>query len=612
MNHSPTILQAQAALKSALEQRLLSESAGDNMTRWLVEPRYEEYLPQLLEQITDAKREAANGKAAKWKELDNVFWTVIPFGTGGRRGKMYPIGCNAINARTIGESAQGLANYIRSKLPPPYSFAIAYDTRHNSEYFAKLCAEIMAAADFHVYFLSPYRSTPQLSFSIRHFGCTSGIMVTASHNPPSDNAVKVYWSTGCQILPPHDKGIIDCVLNVDRIHRIPFSEAHQQGRIVECVTESDPAYQKAIYAQRFPGPRNLKVIYTPLHGVGATAVIPAMHADGFDDVQVYPPHAAPDGDFPNVPHHVANPENEEVFAAPIRDAQIAKADLILATDPDCDRLGCAAPLECNPSGPWRAFNGNQIGVLLTDYVLRQHQALGNMTPQSYVVKTMVTTDMIRRIADAFGVRTFGDLHVGFKWIGGLIDEQGPDHFLLGAEESHGYLVGQYARDKDGAVAAMLMAELAAELKAAGKSLHQRLDELYREHGYFAERLLNVQMPGSEGMQRMNALMESLRERPPQKLGGMPVRQMRDYKRLCVVDASGGKSTLQAVAGDMVMFDLEPAGNAVAVRPSGTEPKVKFYLFSAFPPHDSGDLESTKRRADERLSKLSSDLQQLIK
>ncbi|MCA9170635.1 MAG: phospho-sugar mutase, partial [Planctomycetales bacterium] len=447
----PKVQAALQQIETAAADKKLSSGAVDNLRVWLTEARYQDYVAPILEHVDQQK----------WAALDDAFWTVIPFGTGGRRGRMYPFGSNTINDRTIGESAQGLADYVKETVAPgkPLACALAYDTRHNSPHFARLCAEVMVAAGFTVYFLDDYRSTPELSFLVRAKNCDCGIMVTASHNPPSDNAVKAYWSTGGQILPPHDKRVIERVMNVQAIKRANFDEALAAGKVVLCRDEIDQAFIAALEQQAFPGPRDLKVIYTPLHGVGASAVLPALKSDGFEQVEVYGPHAEPNGDFPNVPQHVSNPENTAVFDAIIDYAKTCGAELILASDPDCDRLGVAAPVTKDTTKEWRTFSGNQIGVLLADYLLEQRKAKGTLSPEHYVVKTLVTTDMIRRIADSYGVRTCGDLQVGFKWIAGVMDEQGPDKFVFGTEESHGYLVGQYARDKDGAVASMLMAEL---------------------------------------------------------------------------------------------------------------------------------------------------------
>jgi phosphoglucomutase/phosphomannomutase len=302
---------ALSQLADAQQAGKLTAGAATNIQAWLNESRYAAYAPQVLEHI----------EQGKWQALDDAFWTVIPFGTGGRRGRMYPIGCNTINDRTIGESAQGLADYVKSQPDGgELTCGIAYDTRHNSRHFAELCAGIMVAAGFKVFFLDDYRSTPELSFLVRYKKCRCGIMVTASHNPPSDNAVKVYWSSGAQVLPPHDKGIIDRVMTVDRIEQTPFADALAAGNVIFCKEEVDAAFQREVIAQRFAGPRALKIIYSPLHGVGASAVAPVLAADGFQDVEVYAPHAQPSGDFPNVPGHVSNPENAVVFDAIIQRA----------------------------------------------------------------------------------------------------------------------------------------------------------------------------------------------------------------------------------------------------------------------------------------------------
>lgn len=592
---APNTDDALRAVAGAVERKQLSPSAAENIKAWLTQPRYAEYAEQVIEHVT----------AQKWHELDDVFWTVIPFGTGGRRGEMYPIGSNAINDRTIGESAQGLAAYVREQVGPgSLSCALAYDTRHRSRHFAELCAEVMAANGFQVYFLDGFRSTPELSFTVRHKRCSCGIMVTASHNPPSDNAVKAYWSTGGQLLPPHDRGVIERVMSVDQIARLPFQQAVAEGRVVFCQEECDKEYQRCVREQGLPGPRQLKIIYSPMHGVGASSVMPVLEASGFHDVELFGPHAQPDGDFPNVPDHVANPENPATFDTMIVRAQQIGADVVISTDPDADRLGCAAPLA--PGGRWQTFTGNQIGALLTDHLLQGRKYSGNLSPQCYVVKTLVTSELVRRIADSYRAKTFGDLQVGFKWIGGLIDQQGPKHFVIGVEESHGFLAGTYVRDKDAAVAALLLAELAARVKAAGQTLHQKLDALFWQHGCHAERTVSKTMPGSEGMARMQKLMARFRTSPPTTLAGSKVRQTRDYLNLKTI-TSHGSSPLDGPQGDMVIFDLAAEGNYVAVRPSGTEPKVKFYLFAYEPPELLADLEETKAQLAGRLDKIQREL-----
>ena len=596
-------LEKVAATQKAAAKPVLTDEAVENIRTWLTNPSYAEYVPQIAEHLA----------AGKLQELDDAFWTIIPFGTGGRRGRMYPIGSNAINDRTIGESAQGLATYVRRSVGAEgkqLSCGIAYDTRHRSRHFAELCAGIMVANGFRVDFLDGHRSTPELSFLVRNRQCDCGIMVTASHNPPSDNAVKVYWSSGAQVLPPHDKGIIDEVMRTGDIPTSDFQQALADGQIVDCTAETDAAYLDAVVGQRFPGPRDVRILYSPLHGVGELSVCEALRRDGFQDVEVFEPHREPNGDFPNVPQHVSNPENPAVFEAMIQLAQQKGGDLAMATDPDCDRLGCAAPLTADSSGPWGAFTGNQLAALLCDYVLDQTRRAGRDAEGQFIVTTLVTTEMLRRIADSYGVRTFSKQLVGFKWICQRLDQEGPERFLFGAEESHGYVVGQYARDKDGAVACMLMAELAAAVKAEGKSLHEKLDALYWQHGYHAEQLLNVVMPGSEGMSKMRGLMSQLRTDPPRTVGGLEVAAVEDYLNGKTLRLDGEDEPLDGPQGDLVILRLAREGNYVAVRPSGTEPKVKFYMFAYVPAEQLHNLDAVREQVTEQLAAAEADFRRM--
>lgn len=592
---------AMEAVKSAAAAGSISAPAVENLHRWLTESRYAQYRPSILQHIADER----------WQQLDDVFWTIIPFGTGGRRGRMYEFGSNAINTRTIGESAQGLANYIKKSgaATGAPACAIAYDTRHRSREFAELCAGIMVAAGFKVYFLDAYRATPQLSFAVRKKQCSCGIMVTASHNPPSDNAVKVYWATGGQVLPPHDKAIIQEVMQCDAIESVDFQQALDEGKVEICTAEIDAAYLEAAAKCGLGGPRDVKVLFSPLHGVGAFATKPLLERDGFSQVDVYQPHEEPSGDFPNVPGHVSNPENTAVFDAPIEYAREHGYDLILATDPDADRLGVAAPTTSDPAGPWATLTGNQIGAVLADFILARWQAAGALTPEHYIVKTLVTTELTGKIAAHYNVGCESNLLVGFKWIAGVIDRDGPEKFVFGTEESHGYLVGTYARDKDGPVACMLMSELAAQLKSEGKSLHEYLADLYRRHGLHHEHLINVFMEGSEGMANMKKLMAAFRSDPPKSLGGMAVSQVRDYlNSQTVAVADGGTTPLHGPVGDLVVMDLEEPGNYVAVRPSGTEPKVKFYIFTCLPPEASQDVQAAEATLQGRVDSLVRDVE----
>ncbi len=591
--------QAIADIQAAHANNDLTESAVENIKIWLTDKRYSDYASDVAQHIADKR----------WNELDDVFWTIIPFGTGGRRGKMYAFGSNAINERTIGESAQGLADYIKEVKPDgPWAFGIAYDTRHRSREFAELCAGIMVANGFTVYFIDDYRSTPELSYLIRYKNCDCGIMVTASHNPPSDNAVKVYWSNGAQLIPPHDKAVIEKVGQVQSIEVADFGTAVEEGKIELCREEVDEALMQEHLKQSFDGPRDLKVIFSPLHGVGEFNVKSLLNEVGFDDLEIYGRHREPSGDFPNVPGNVSNPENSAVFDEIIEHAKTTGAELILASDPDCDRMGAAAPVTTNITGEWKTLNGNQLGVVLAEYILSERQKAGTLSADSYLITTLVTTLMIKRIAESYSAKCYNENLVGFKWICNVMDEVGPDNFVFGTEESHGYLVGQYARDKDGAVACMLMTELAAWVKAQGVSLFQFLDQLFLEYGYHAERLETIRMEGSDGMRRMQALMAKFRAEPPSEIGGMKVHSMRDYSTGKRIFPDGTTEEISGPTGNLVIFDTEVEGNYVAARPSGTEPKVKFYMFTYEPVGDEEALGKAKAEMSTRMDGFAASLQ----
>jgi phosphoglucomutase/phosphomannomutase len=616
-----------AAIDAAHAAGTITDHSARTMREWLTQPRYAAFAGELATRIDRAAAEPA-----AWKELDDVYWTVIPFGTGGRRGRMYPVGSNAINDRTIGESAQGLADYVRSVMPAGQepSCAIAYDTRHRSEHFAKLCAEVLLAAGFRIFFLRGFRSTPELSYAVRHTQSTCGIMVTASHNPPSDNAVKVYWAGGVQVLPPHDKGIIDRVMRCDAVHRESFDAGVAAGRVQFVEQEIDPAFVAAVLRQSTAGPRDVSILYTPLHGVGASAVVPVLDGAGFKKLRLYGPQEMPDGDFPNVPGHVANPENPAVLEGAIAEAKDRHDDLVMASDPDCDRLGAAAPLTMAPGSEWQTFTGNQIAALLVDWVLSSRKRLGTLKATDHVITTLVTTGIVRRIADAYRATTVDTLQVGFKWIGQAIDQTGPEHFVFGCEESHGYLAGTHVRDKDASVAALLLAELTAALKPQGKTLHDQLDAIFCTHGCHIERQVAITLPGAAGMDRMREIMATLRSKPPASLGGLPVARVRDYGSLTTSTPGAAAVPFVGAKGDLVMFDLaDPAAptasltvadvsaghfpalaNCVAARPSGTEPKIKFYLFAAAAPCSHQQLAATKSTLTQRLDALERDLRSL--
>ncbi|HEV3163949.1 MAG TPA: phospho-sugar mutase, partial [Isosphaeraceae bacterium] len=483
-------LMAQVTRAEATGQ--ISASAAANIRRWLKEPPFAGYRQRLGEEIA----------TGNWKVLDDVFYAVLPFGTGGRRGRMYPVGTNVLNDRTIGESARGLADYItaRKGANVPRSCVVARDTRHNSPEFAELCARVLAAAGFKVFLFAEPRSTPLLSFAVRHLKCDSGIMITASHNAPSDNGFKCYAATGGQVVPPDDTGIIQCVeVASDReIPEKPLGEGLADGSIVMPRTEVDDAYLAAVCGESVGKARDVGIVYTPMHGVGETSVAAALKRAGFQRVNILASQRTPNGDFPNVPGHVSNPEIPKTLDASIAEAKATGADLVLASDPDADRIGVAVPITGDPKGDWTTLSGNQIGALFSAFIVRQTKAAGRLRPDHYLITTLVTSQMARALAEREGVRVVDDLLVGFKWIGQRIDQEGPAGFLFGFEESHGYLKGTHARDKDASVAALLFAELAAEVKARGQTVLEYLDGLYLDVGDYGERLINTTMEGRAG------------------------------------------------------------------------------------------------------------------
>ena len=389
----------------------LSASAASNIRRWLSEPPFVPYRARLTQDI-DQKN---------WKALDDAFYAVLEFGTGGRRGKMYPVGTNVLNDRTMGESARGLADYVTSKkgASTSRSCAIARDTRHNSPEFAAICARVLAAAGFKVYLFADYRSTPLLSFATRYLKCDCGIMITASHNAPSDNGFKCYDEHGNQVVPPDDSGIIACVKTAsDRdIPMKNYDEALKDGSIVLVGHEVDDAYIAAVVAQSVANDRDLSIVYTPMHGVGETSVAAALLKAGFSKLNVLELQRHPDGDFPNIPGHVSNPEIPKTLDASIAEAKKTGADLVLASDPDADRIGVGVPVTGDPKGAWTTLDGNQIGVAMAAFIMQQMKKANTLRPDQYLVTTLVSTEMTKALASRYGLRVEDKLLVGFKWIG---------------------------------------------------------------------------------------------------------------------------------------------------------------------------------------------------
>jgi phosphoglucomutase len=570
-----TITNALTALQTAVDGGHLTCEAGKNIERWLVEAQYKPYFHQVIELID----------ARNFVELNRLFWERIPFGTGGRRGPMASIGSATINERTIAESAHGLAMYVlrhrekTSLVQATPRAVVAFDTRHRSEEFAKLTAQVLAAKGFHVDFFPQPRSTPELSFAVRHLQCDAGVMISASHNPPCDNGFKAYWSTGGQILPPHDAGIIACVDNATDIPLVDFDQAVAKHQITLAGESVDAAYIAAVCELSLSPCREITALYTPLHGVGETSVYRVVKDVGFDKVSIFEPQRSQDGSFPNVPDQLPNPERFAVFGPAIEHAKQIDVDLILASDPDADRMAVAVR---NDVGEFDCLTGNQLGSLLTDYVLRKRTAAETLSPDHYIIETLVTTPLIADIGHLYGVQVIRDVLVGFKYIAGEIDARKADQFVFAAEESIGFMAGNYSHDKDAAIGALYVLELAAELKRQGKTLLDRLDELYDRHGFYLEETVSKMCPGPTGQAQIQQIMSVLRNRPPSTLGGCVWDSVRDFRQHEVrsLPSNNVVEQLPSPSGDLLIFSGQSNECRVnlAMRPSGTEPKIKFYYF----------------------------------
>ncbi len=582
--------------QAGADGRLVADSAG-NIENWLSR--------SCLSAFHDRIGELIDGE--DWDTLNALFWTAIPFGTGGRRGPMGELGPATINDRTIAESAHGMAMYLRkSGCTEGGSAVVTHDTRNQSRHFAELTATTLAAHGLTVHLFESHRSTPELSFAVRYLNCDVGVMISASHNPPADNGFKAYWNNGSQVIAPHDKGIITEVEAADEIPRLDFDEAVADGRIRIIGEELDRAYVDAVAALSQSSSREISAVFTPLHGVGETSIWAVVRQLGFE-IDIFEDHRAADGNFPNVPRHLPNPELLDVFD-PVIDwvrANDHSADLILASDPDADRLGVMVR---SSSGEFLPLSGNQVGALITDYLLRKRQAAGRLSSDDYVVETLVTTPLTRAIAESYGAQAVYELLVGFKYIAQTMEERGTDHFVFGTEESIGFLAGGYSRDKDGAIAAMYVLELAAELRAEGRTLLDQLDTLHQRHGYHCEAQKSIYCEGPTGKSKIDGLMKTLRENPPAELGFVTLVEVADYGsgQKMAIPSGEVTSRIEDPRGDLLFYRSdpnEPVRIQIAARPSGTEPKIKFYFFCQSDLADDTDLQRARLAGDTRLSEV---------
>jgi phosphoglucomutase len=575
----------------------ISPASEEAIYTWLDGSDYTEFKADILALI----------EAEALDELEDCFRTRVEFGTGGIRGKMGP-GPNRINNRTIGEAAQGLAQYIikvGGQDGAKRGVAIAYDTRHNSDVFARETACILAGNGVSVYLFTDCRATPELSFAVRDLQTMAGIVISASHNPPSDNGFKAYWSDGGQVVPPHDKNIITEVLDIKEIKKCEYDVAVNQGLIQPIGDEIDARYLDVLADLTLVNMRDIRVVYSPLHGVGMTSVAAALTRLGYGDVHYVEAQTVQDGNFPTVDRGVANPEDPKALTLAIQKAAQVGADLVLASDPDADRIGCALPL---PDRGWDAtpeelvINGNQIGALLCHYILQQKKKTNQLPERGLVCKTSVTTDLASVIARSYGIETVDNLLVGFKYIGATIDQMSNNRtFLFGAEESHGYLADPRLRDKEAATG-VLLAECAAVLKKQGRTIRDELDEIYRTYGYFREIQRSVTRTGASGNREISAIMKGLRETPPQIIGGYTVNEVIDRQTGKALNPRTG--ALQPVDGDrgnILIFTFSDVGHTrVTARPSGTEPKIKYYVSATSldqPDQTTDDLQATRQSID---------------
>lgn len=507
-------------------------------------------------------------------ELIESFYKDLEFGTGGLRGIM-GAGSNRMNIYTVGAATQGLANYLNKCFAgQPISVVVGHDCRNNSRKFAEISAEIFSANGIKVYLFDDLRPTPEVSFAIRHLGCQSGINITASHNPREYNGYKAYWDDGAQVLAPHDTAIIDEVNKV-KVADIKFNGNKELIQIIG--EDVDKAYLEKVHSisidpEVIKRQKDLSIVYTPLHGAGRALIPASLKLWGFENVHCVESQMVKDGNFPTVVS--PNPENAEALTLAIKLAKEIDADIVMASDPDADRVGMACK---DDKGEWVLINGNQTCLLFLYYIIKNRLATGKMQPGDFIVKTIVTTELIKAVADKNHVEML-DCYTGFKWIAREIRlREGKQQYIGGGEESYGFLAEDFVRDKDAVSACSLLAEICAWAKDQGKTLYDVLMGIYVEYGFSKETTVNVVKPGKSGAEEIKAMMDNFRANPPKEIGGSKVCVVKDYKTLEMTDAAGKISKLDMPESSNVLQYFTEDGTKISVRPSGTEPKIKFYI-----------------------------------
>lgn len=505
--------------------------------------------------------------------LDDAFYKNLAFGTGGMRGIM-GIGDNRINKYTLGKNTQGISNYLKKCFPSEVlKVAIAFDCRHNSKELAKVVADVFSANGIEVFLFSDLRPTPELSFAVKHLGCHCGIVLTASHNPPEYNGYKVYWQDGGQLVPPQDAAIIK------EINALAYSDIlfnAKEDLITEIDQEVDDAFAQAAvkngsYNTADTAKKDLKIVFTALHGTSITMIPRVLEAAGYTNVHVVEQQATPDGDFPTVIS--PNPEEPEALKMAIEIAEQTNADIVIGTDPDCDRLGIAVR---NSQGTMEIINGNQAMAIKTNFLLENWKSTGKLTGNQFIASTIVSTPMIAKIADAYGV-IYKESLTGFKWIAKMVVDFPELEFIGGGEESFGFMVGDFVRDKDAVTASLLACEVAAQQKAKSRTLFEYLDTIYKEVGYYREHLVSLVKKGKKGAQEIEQIMKDLSTNPLKEIAGSPVVSIEDYNTSTRLDVLNNTTVTLDIPKSNVLIYYTQDGSKIAARPSGTEPKIKFYI-----------------------------------
>lgn len=540
-------------------------------------------------------------------ELIDSFYRDLEFGTGGLRGIM-GAGSNRMNIYTVGAATQGLANYLKEAFAdlPQISVVVGHDVRNNSRKFAEIVADIFSANGIKVYLFDSFRPTPELSFAIRHLGCQSGVNITASHNPKEYNGYKAYWEDGAQIIAPHDVNIINHVNQIKGVESIKFQGNKELIQIIG--EEIDNEFLTAIKGlslspEAIERHKDLKIVYTPIHGTGVNLIPASLKNYGFQNIIHVPEQDVPSGNFPTV--ESPNPEVPSAMAMAIAKAKETGADLVMASDPDADRIGCVLR---DAKGEYVLLNGNQIVMILLYYIMTRNAELGRITGKEYIVKTIVTTETIKSIAEKNNIRMY-DCYTGFKWIAAVIrDNEGTAHYLGGGEESYGFLAEDFARDKDAVSAISLMAEAAAWAKDQGLDFLHLLQDIYIKYGFSRECGISVVRKGKQGAEEIQAMMREFRANPPKTIGGSPVVTIKDYEALSLTDATTGKvEKLDMPVTSNVLQYFTADGTKISVRPSGTEPKIKFYIEVKGHMDTPADYDNAIAAADNKIETVKKDL-----